>query len=400
MKTGAIVIGRDYGALGVIRSLGRQGIPVWLLEDETSCASASRYLHGHRRWPAAEGDQLALLAHLAADHGLAGWTLFSASDESAATLARHHALLAHHFIVAGPDWSAMRWAYDKRLTHQLADRIGIANPETVFPTCAADLETTAWRFPRILKPAVKPETNDLTAAKAWRVDNLTELRERYRDAARLVDPATIMIQEMIPGGGEAQFSFAALCDNGRPVAWLTARRTRQYPADFGKFSTFVESVRVPEIVAPSFKLIDAMGYSGVIEIEFKRDAAGVFKPIDINGRYWAWHSLGRKAGVDFHYLHWRLVHGQSVEAGEGKPGVRWMRGLSDLAAGYSGLRQGSITARRFFGSMRLTIVPAIFAVDDLLPFFTDAPTVAMRIWRRRTAASASQAVLLSSDGAQ
>ena len=58
----------------------------------------------------------------------------------------------------------------------------------------------------------------------------------------MVDPGVIMIQELIPGGGEEQFSYAALCLDGRPLAGLVARRTRQYPMDFGRSSTFVETV--------------------------------------------------------------------------------------------------------------------------------------------------------------
>ena len=41
---GAIVIGGDYQGLGIARSLGRRGIPVCVIDDETSIARASRYV--------------------------------------------------------------------------------------------------------------------------------------------------------------------------------------------------------------------------------------------------------------------------------------------------------------------------------------------------------------------
>ncbi len=41
--TGALVIGGDYRGLGVVRSLGRHGIPVWVLKDEHGLAASSRY---------------------------------------------------------------------------------------------------------------------------------------------------------------------------------------------------------------------------------------------------------------------------------------------------------------------------------------------------------------------
>ena len=36
---GALILGSDYKALGIVRSLGRHGIPVWVLRDEHLIAS-------------------------------------------------------------------------------------------------------------------------------------------------------------------------------------------------------------------------------------------------------------------------------------------------------------------------------------------------------------------------
>src|SRR6185437_15045076 len=49
-------------------------------------------------------------------------------------------------------------------------------------------------------------------------------------------------QELIPGSGSAQYSYAGLWHNGSPAASLVARRTRQLPVDFGRGSTFVETL--------------------------------------------------------------------------------------------------------------------------------------------------------------
>src|ERR1700757_654426 len=121
----------------------------------------------------------------------------------------------------------------------------------------------------------------------------------------------IVVQKMIPGGGEAQFSYAALCFEGKPVASLTARRTRQYPIDFGYSSSFVETLDVPEIVAPSRRLLAAIQYSGLVEVEYKLDHRdGRFKLLDINPRLWTWAPLGGRAGIDFPYLLWQVMVGR------------------------------------------------------------------------------------------
>ena len=42
-QTGAVVFASSYTALGIVRSLGRQNVPVWVLGNKFSLASASRY---------------------------------------------------------------------------------------------------------------------------------------------------------------------------------------------------------------------------------------------------------------------------------------------------------------------------------------------------------------------
>src|SRR5919109_708530 len=83
--TGALVLGGNYRALGVVRSLGRRGIPVRIVKhDDARIATLSRYAGRSLGWT--PGDQRAQIEHLlalAARHGLEGWTLIPTDDESA-----------------------------------------------------------------------------------------------------------------------------------------------------------------------------------------------------------------------------------------------------------------------------------------------------------------------------
>lgn len=387
LADGAIVIGRDYGALGVVRSLGRRGVDVLLLEEATSNASVSRFTRARQGWPADEAAQLELLRGLARrEHR--DWTIFPASDESAALIARHHDELGRSFRLTTPSWNTLRWAYDKRLTHEIADRAGVPSPRTIVPVDREDLLARNWRFPVIIKPAIKPETNALTAAKAWRVDNLDELTARYEEACLLVDPATILVQELVPGGGAGQLSFAALCVEGVPVASITARRVRQFPVDFGKYSTHVESIDAPEIEELSRRFLAATGFSGVIELEYKRDPrTSEPKLLDANGRIWAWHTLGARAGTDFPWLQWQLAHGVEIGEWRARAGVRWVRGLTDVPAALRLIRAGAIPPWALPAAYIPPVEFAIWAWDDPLPALLDAPLMARRARSRRATSS-------------
>lgn len=384
---GAVVIAEHIRGLGLVRSLGRRGIPVWTLAAEGDLmASASRYSRRHGRWPAEPDDQLDCLLRLATKHQLDGWALLAATDEGAALCARHHAELSKHYRVAVPPWDIVRFAYDKRLTHRLAADIGLNHPQTFFPRDRGEVSQLECTFPAVLKPAFKKEVNRFTHDKAWRADDRRALMTLYDEACTLVDPDVVMIQELIPGGGETQFSFAALCFEGRCLASVTARRTRQYPIDFGHSSCFVETFNQPAIEEPARRLLAAMRYTGLAEVEFKHDERdGRFKLLEVNPRVWTWHALCHRAGVDFPYLLWQLIHGEPVPEVRGRPGTKWLRVTTDLAAVWKEIRSGRLSLRAYAESLRGPIVLSMFALDDPLPSLLGLPRIAYAQGKKRLA---------------
>ena len=382
---GALILGADYRALGAARSLGRRGVPVWMLAERgESLAMVSRYARRSMHWPR-RGDEyrVAFLRELAMSSGLAGWALIPSSDAAAAMLARRRAELGDYFVQTTPPWDVVRWAYDKRLTYQLAERVGVACPATVHAGAGFDPATARMSFPAVLKPAIKEESNALTTAKAWRIDDRRELERRYRAACDLIDPELLILQELIFGGGEAQFSYATLCRDGVPLASLTARRTRQYPADFGRASTFVETVECPELVEPSLRLLRELRYTGLIELEYKRDPRdGVFKLLDMNPRVWGWHTLCSRAGIDFPWLLWLLICNEDVPSPSARAGVGWLRFTTDTPTAIKELIHRRLAPREYARSLRRPRESAIFAWDDPLPGLAELPVLAYVLARR------------------
>jgi len=382
---GAVVLGSDYKALGIVRSLGRHGIPVWVLRDEHSLANWSRYTRRSVAWPSAsEADRVAFLLDLGRNHALDDWALFPTDDETAALLARNRDELSERYLLTVADWQALRWAYDKRLTYRLASELGIDHPLTRFPHDSDDVRCFDGRYPAILKPAIRADANRFTTSKAWPAGDNASLVARYEAACALVDPRLIMIQEQIPGDGDAQLSYAALCSDGTPIASLVARRTRQWPMDFGRASTYVETIEAPDVERNATRLLDALRFDGIVEIEFKRDARdGRLKLLDINARVWGWHSLGRRAGVDFPYLLWQLVNGERIVALRGRPGVRWVRALTDIPVSLGEVLRGRMSIAKYLASLRGPIEFAILAADDPLPAIVEVPSAMYLACSRR-----------------
>ncbi len=383
---GALVLGGDFGALGVVRSLGRHNIPVWTILEPHELAGKSCYSARSLRWPdLGENRQVEFLLELGRRFALEGWVLFPIGDERAALLARNRDLLERQFHVTTPDWQVMRWAYDKRLTYQLAASLGLNCPQTLYPQNRDEVLDLDCTFPVIIKPAIKKTLNRLTFEKAWLARDRTELLKLYDQAVGLVDPSVVMLQEMIPGGGDTQFSYGALYSEGSPIASLVARRTRQFPVVFGRTSSFVETIERPEVETAATTLLKAMNYSGLVEVEFKYDFRDrSYKVLDINPRTWAWQALGGRAGVEFPYLAWRWAQGHQLTRTFGRPGIKWLHGRMDVRAAASEMWHGRLSPARYLQSILSARVCAILAADDLVPALLATPlTLASRLSRSR-----------------
>jgi D-aspartate ligase len=383
---GAIVTGSDYRALALVRSLGRQSIPVLVLRHgDDLLAAKSRYTTMQLPFEAeGESERAAFLLSLADELQLDGWVVFPSDDEAAAMIGRQHDRLAERFLLASPNWDVLRWAYDKRLSYRLAQSLEVPSPRTWSATHVLELDyEIELSFPLVIKPAIKQEFNELTAAKAWPVSSYEVLRRLLPEAEKLVDRELLLLQETIPGDGRTQLSYAALCDDGKVLASVTARRTRQYPADFGRASTFVETIEQPEVEELSKRLLDEIRFTGLVEVEFKQDPRdGALKLLDINPRVWGWHGICPRAGVDFPYLAWRLAQGLSVPPSRAEVGVSWLRLSTDLPTSLREIARGRLSAHEFLRSFRGPRARAIVAADDPWPGIVELPMLARTLVRR------------------
>jgi predicted ATP-grasp superfamily ATP-dependent carboligase len=367
---GAVVLGGDYQGLGIARSLGRRGIPVCVLDDERSIAAASRFVDQTVRVPSLRttGDTVNALLDVGGRLRLDGWVLYPTREEMVAAVAINRDLLTPTFRVPTPAWKSVRPAWDKRETYRLGKRLGMATPRTWFPTSEDDLRLVEADAPVVVKPAIKEHFIYATGAKAWRADNAEELVAAYRRAVTVVAPDEVIVQEMVPGGGERQFAYCALFKDGQVLADMTVRRLRQHPSDFGRASTFVETIELPELAQPSLAFLQAIDYYGLVELEYKQDPRdGSYKLLDVNARTWGYHTLGEAAGVDFSHLLFRDQLGLPVERVTARPGVRWIRLVTDVPNALRDVHAGKAQTADYLRTLRRVDAEAVFSLRDPLP---------------------------------
>lgn len=378
-------MGADYRALGVARSLGRRRVPVWMIRQGGHLvAAASRYVRRTVPWPDGEdAEKIDFLLNLSIKNGLKDWVLIPTDDYGVTLASVYHDLLSKQYRVTVPRWERLRWACDKRLLHELAGRVGIHRPWTKCITAHEEVADVDCPFPVILKPAIRQKPSSLAIPKAWRADDRETLCARFKQASRLIPAEHLIIQEVVPGGGEAQFSYAALCKDGCPLASVVAKRLRQYPKDFGQFSTFVETISEPQVAESAERLLAATRFTGLVEVEFKKDPRnGQFKVLDINPRVWGWHTLCARAGVDFPYLLWLLARGEPVPQLQGRAGERWIHTSADLRVAIGEILNGSFSFASYLRSIRGPVESAIFSWDDPVPGLLDLPLFAYSMGKR------------------
>jgi D-aspartate ligase len=383
---GALIVGGAHGSLAVARSLGRRGIPVWFVTHDHPIARYSRYVLRSFNWPGPSHEDAARwLIEFARKHKLDRWVLFAGGDEEVRMIARRHEMLGEIYRLTTPPWDIARIACDKRLTYEHAEAIGLDYPWSCYPRTRDDVAALDCRFPLILKPRVHVERNAFTAAKAWRADDRAALLARYDEAAALVGHDAIAIQELIPGGGDTQFSYAGVWSDGMPVASLIARRTRQYPIDFGASSTFVETVEHAAIEEAAGRFLVSLHFSGLVEVEFKFDGRDRrYKLLDVNPRPWTWIAIGSAAGVDFAWIQWRLARGELVPPSRARAGVQWAHALRDVVSATQLALGGKLSPRDYWASKPSpSTVFAAFAADDPLPGILDLLVLIPRLLRRR-----------------
>jgi predicted ATP-grasp superfamily ATP-dependent carboligase len=294
--------------------------------------------------------------------------LYPTREETVAALARFRSSLTGFFRVPTPAWNTTQWFWDKRNTYRRANELGIPIPSTWYVGDVSDLEKIDADPPFVVKPAIKEHFIYSTKVKAWRANSRAELRELFLRAAQLVGPDEVMIQSLIPGGGSQQFAYGAFFKQGHALGSMVARRARQHPPQFGRSSTYVETIELPLLEDLSERFLRAIDFYGLVEVEYKFDPRDqLYKLLDVNGRTWGYHTLGVVAGVDFPLMLYADQVGELVEARRGRAGVKWIRLVTDVPTGILEILGGRQNWHLYLRSLLGFDVESVFSWEDPMP---------------------------------
>lgn len=372
----AVVLGLGVNGLGVVRSLGRNGVPVIGIYSQFHDAGRfSKYCKIVKRLVLGYNQEAFLDELIRLGQGLNRPPLLPTSDESLYFISDHRKSLERYYRFNIPDLQTLEMVIKKNGTQELAERCGVPIPRTHYPQTSEELKyiCSEIRFPCIIKPLDTFSVKFFESAKNIIVADPGQLRAFYQIHPHFLGQT--IVQEIIRGGDGHIFVCAAYFSaNSEPLAIYTGRKLRQYPPDYG-ITCLGESIYLPELEAMTVRFLKQIGFRGLVAAEFVRDRkSGSFYFIELNARSYYHNQLFTDCGVNLAYIAYQDLLGEKIEplCLRQKEGIWWLDFQRDLSSCWRKRKQGEITwgewlrtilrARSFAYYDRKDLKPYLFAV--------------------------------------
>ena len=363
-QKGVIVLGGHVQGLGIIRIFGKNNIPCVLLDNtDINIAKHSKYCNAFYQYD--EDGLFDYLVELGETGKYKDWLLMPTNDHQVKILSQSRRKLEKYFKVSSDNWKSVEIFYNKRLTYKMAQEIGVEIPQTYFPDSISEIKKLKLTFPCIIKPAVVQNFYKKAKKKVFVCNNKDELIYNYHKAISIIPSDEIIVQEIIPGSSENQFSACFLFNKNEPLVQLVAKRKRQHPIDFGNATTYAETANSNELINIAENILKYVDYTGVCEVEFKYDERdNRYKFLEVNPRTWKWHVISERSNSPFLMSLYNLIYHE-------KPIVR----LTWNSAAFKHLTTDVPTILKLFfkGQFRKSVVNnvqyAVWNKKDLKPAF-------------------------------
>jgi D-aspartate ligase len=364
----------QHGVLGIARSLGRLGVPVyWAHCESTAPAARSRYVSGTFNWePNYSHPESAIERLLQIGREIGCRSLLIPTEDGSSVLAASYAeVLREHFIF--PDQSAelLRRLANKREMHALCVEHGVPVPDTSFPESTDDVLEFAEEagFPVVLKRAEGwlPQ-RDGGRRSVVIARNATDLLRAYEEIENPDTPNTLL-QKYIPGSSESVWMFNGYFDQqSQCLLGFTGYKIRQDPIYTGP-TTLGACVRNETVDETTRRLMKALGYRGILDIGYRYDAGDrLYKLLDVNPRIGSSFRLFvGEDGMDVVRALYLDLTGQHVSARAPRSERKWVNEPLDLISSARNFRDRNLTILKWLRSYAGVRETAWFARDDPRP---------------------------------
>ncbi|MEN8134272.1 MAG: hypothetical protein ABFS18_01880 [Thermodesulfobacteriota bacterium] len=368
----AIILTSHTMGLGVIRSLGIMGVPLYVFYyDKIDMGYVSKYVKEAIHCPHPEKNESEFIKVIVEyAEQLTGSLLIPADDATLSVVSKNKPTFEKHYKVACPGWETTIKYIDKKYTYELADKIGVPCPRTIVPQNIDEVHSYSRdiQYPCIVKPCESHKYYEVFKKKMTIVHNQEEMVSAYQEATH--EGIEVMIQEYIPGGDSNGVNYNSHIHEEKTVVDFTAEKVRYSPPGIG-VPRVVVSKYIPEVIDSGRKILRAMGYHGYSCTEFKKDPRdGIYKLMEINGRHNRSTLLAVRCGINFPWIEYAHFFDKEIKFNHDcKDGIYWVDELRDIIHSIKYFKEERYSFKQY---IRPYINPNIFAildVKDMRPFF-------------------------------
>lgn len=265
---GIIVFGGHVQSYGIVRIFGENKIPS-IVVDNTKQNIARHSKYCIEFFNVDYSNLIRKLIEIGITSKYKNWLLFPTDDYYVRLLSQNKKLLDEYYVVTVDEWETINLFFNKRNSYPLVQKAGVPIPKTFYPNNVDELPFDKIDYPCIIKPAIMLDFYRYFKKKVFVCNNKQELKEYFIKATEIIKPNETLVQEIIPGGSEHQYSVGAFFDRDKMYNHLIGRRKRQHPIDFGNATTYAETVDKPLLLDYANKVLAASKFFGICEVEFK-----------------------------------------------------------------------------------------------------------------------------------
>jgi len=370
--TPVIVLSAHTMGLGVIRSLGQKGIPVYAVSySKSDMGRSSRFV---KKYFISENPEESpegfINSVVKIGKKLNTPILMPADDATLKIVSQNKVLLSEYFRVACSDWSIIEKIIFKQHTYAIAEKLGVPTPASVILKDESDIKYAAQKtnFPCILKPFESHTFYEMFNKKMVLVKNQYQLEEVFHQINKT--GAKLLLQEYIPGDDTAGVNYNSCSIRGEIKQDFLAHKVRMSDDGFGIPTTVVSSEMNKEVVSHSKLLLKELNYTGYSCIEYKYDERdSQYKFMEINGRYNRSVLLSLKCGINFPFLEYQGSVGEKANyKRKYKTGVFWIDEYKDLQCNFKKIISGKLKISSFFRPYFKSNIKSVYYFGDLMPF--------------------------------
>jgi predicted ATP-grasp superfamily ATP-dependent carboligase len=371
--TPAIVFGGDINGLGIVRNLGREGVPVYCVLESVDPAIYSKYCSGYYVLPdfSHRADSVRSFLRLSR-RALNRPVVFSTDDRTTLILSRLKDEMENEYAFMAPDKQVAETLVEKDRFYESLDERGIDHPKVIHEYDDSDIRRIGKElgYQLFIRPTVTQDFSEaFEGRKGFVANSEAELLDQFaRVRARNIK---VLFQELIPGSASNIYGIAGCFDHdSRPLALFGYHRLRGWPPVIG-LNTLIESVPLSKL-RPQANLVASylrsIGYYGIMEAEFKLDPRdGRYKLLEINARSWFQNSFPTRCGLNIILRAYLDALGKATSYSEDyRAGIKWVNFLQDIA---SSVGEGEMMKSSWIRSLIAVEDHAFLDLGDLAPVF-------------------------------